>query len=48
MVKPVYKLSPESEIRGLRRVINLLFYDYDNLEHELSCLKESIKKNKSG
>ena len=48
MVKYASKLSPESEIRGLRRVINLLFYDYDTLEHELSCLKESIKKNKSG
>ena len=43
MIKHVKALNPESEIRGLRRVINLLIQDKETLESELLSLKESKK-----
>ena len=46
LIKHAGNLSPEAEIRGLRRVIKLLFQEYDILEKELADVKKSSKNVK--
>ncbi len=46
LIKIDGNLSPEAEIRSLRRVIKLLFQDYDTLEKELPGVKKSLKSEK--
>jgi prefoldin subunit 5 len=46
LIKHAGNLSPEAEIRGLRRVIKILFQEYDILEKELADVKKSSKNVK--